>query len=116
MLARQGHQMAVTSNGSEKAVHRFLEKNNVTVFGEHVYARVAHKIFLKPDSDCIHRAITRTGVSRSECLMIGDSWSDVEAAKRAEVDFLGIAVTPAKEKELVDVGAKIIHSWSEVLR
>ncbi|WP_051271855.1 HAD family hydrolase [Shimazuella kribbensis] len=109
--------LAVTSNGSIEAVDRFLEKNSVTSFGEHVYTRTSDRILLKPDPDCIQRAIANTGIAASDSLMIGDSWSDVVAAKSAGVAFLGFAWTEEKKQELLEAGAQLlVSSWEELLR
>jgi HAD superfamily hydrolase (TIGR01549 family) len=108
--------LAVTSNGSIDAVNRFLAKNRVRSFGEHVYARTPDHILLKPDPDCINKAIAKTGVAASDSLMIGDSWSDVAAAKAAGVAFLGFAWTEAKKQELLEAGAQLlVDSWKELL-
>ena len=44
----------------------------------------------KPEPDLIEAILDKLGVSPSECVMVGDSIFDAEAAHRAGVDFIGV--------------------------
>ncbi len=44
----------------------------------------------KPDVDVVHAAIARAGLPPRECVMIGDTHYDVEAARRAGVRAIAL--------------------------
>ncbi|MFB7286455.1 HAD family hydrolase [Actinacidiphila glaucinigra] len=91
----EGIPVAITTNNSEKAVRACLARHRLNpLFDLHVYGRrnmaEGHPLLLKPDPACIERAIGGLGLAHPErCLMIGDSPADVQAAKSADVRFLG---------------------------
>jgi phosphoglycolate phosphatase-like HAD superfamily hydrolase len=92
-VADSGRLLAITTNNAPVAVEVYLKDHGLDVFFEwRVYGRVAEDpAAMKPDPDCLLRAIDASGLRPGECLMVGDSPSDAAAAKSAGVPFLGYA-------------------------
>ncbi|MER7179743.1 HAD-IA family hydrolase [Streptomyces hyaluromycini] len=101
-----GARMAVTTNNSPRAVRAYLEDRGLTpCFAPHIYGRTQDLHRLKPDPHCLNRALSAMGAAPAAALMIGDSLSDLEAAARAGVPFLGYARNEPKAKLLTEAGA-----------
>ncbi|MEU8674320.1 HAD family hydrolase [Streptomyces sp. NPDC048560] len=108
-LADSDHRMAVTTNNSPAAVIRFLEVWGVAGLPEkHIHGRTLDPGRLKPDPDCLHRALDSTGTAAADALMIGDSPDDVHAARAAGVPFLGYATDAEKYGKLRAAGAQVV--------
>lgn len=115
-LAEAGTRLAVTTNNSRAAVTSYLDRHGLGPYFEgHVHGRGPDPALLKPDPDCLLRALESTGVAATDALMIGDSASDRLAATKAGVPFLGYAENARKDRELRDVGAEVSVSTLEGL-
>lgn len=116
-LRRHGRTLAITSNNSATAIRDYLGRHGLAEhFSTHVHGRQADPIRLKPDPDCLLRALKSTGTTPGECLMIGDTPSDWEAAKEARVAFIGYAHAPRKADALEQAGVRlIVGSMKEML-
>ncbi|MFC4608242.1 HAD family hydrolase [Streptomyces maoxianensis] len=116
-LSAAGKQLAITTNNSARAVQFYLRRVELTgYFGRHVHGRTTDPQLLKPDPDCLRRALATTGSSATESLMIGDSVADYEAATTAGVAFLGCARSEARRGSLKEAGAMVVvNSISELL-
>ncbi|MEW2252734.1 HAD family hydrolase [Streptomyces sp. NPDC058733] len=113
-----GARMAVTTNNSPRVVTAYLSgRGLLPCFAPHVYGRTQDLRLLKPHPHCLHRALNAMGTPPTAALMIGDSPSDLEAARRAGVPFLGYARNPRKEALLRQAGATaVIGSLEPLLR
>ncbi|MGW8887266.1 HAD family hydrolase [Streptomyces sp. NPDC055749] len=108
-LADSDYRMAVTTNNSPAAVIRFLDVWRVAGLPEkHIHGRTLDPGRLKPDPDCLYRALESTGTSAADALMIGDSVDDVHAARAAGVPFLGYARNGEKDGQLRAAGAQVV--------
>ncbi|GHF70689.1 HAD family hydrolase [Streptomyces thermodiastaticus] len=114
----RGRRLAVATNNSPVAVRSYLASRGLDgCFAPHVYGRTRELHRLKPDPYCLDRALNATGAAASEALMIGDSPSDLEAAVRAGVPFLGCVHSPKKARLLRKSGATVVvDSLEPVLR
>lgn len=85
--------LAITTNNAPGAAEAYLKEHGLDGFFERrIYGRVAEDpTLMKPDPDCLLRAIDGSGLRPGDCLMVGDSPSDAAAAKAAGVPFLGYA-------------------------
>ncbi|MET8942472.1 HAD family hydrolase [Streptomyces sp. NPDC004542] len=111
-----GSRLAITTNNSPRAVRAYLAGRGLLgCFAPHVYGRSQDLSLLKPDPHCLVRALNSTGTTPSDALMIGDSPSDLAAACRAGVPFLGYAHGEAKVKPLRAAGAKAVVGSLEPL-
>ncbi|WP_344051722.1 HAD family hydrolase [Streptomyces thermoalcalitolerans] len=113
-----GSRLAVTTNNSPLVARTYLDRRDLTsCFSPHVYGRTQDLRHLKPDPYCLNRALNATGATPARALMIGDTPSDHQAARRAGVPFLGYARTARKERLLREAGATVIvGSLEPILR
>jgi len=108
-LVARGRTVAVTTNNSAEAAVGYLKLRGLaSSIGEHVYGRAADPRLMKPDPACVQAALTSTGAESAECLLIGDSPHDYEAARAVAVPFLGYAKNVRKEQMLREAGASHI--------
>ncbi|MFJ8807665.1 HAD family hydrolase [Streptomyces sp. NPDC102490] len=110
--------LAVTSNNSPRVVSEYLASRGLLgCFAPHVYGRTHDLHLLKPDPYCLNRALDAMGVAPAQALMVGDSASDLTAARRAGVPFLGYGHNERKTTILNQAGAHtVVHSLEPVLR
>lgn len=105
-LEAREYGLAVTTNNSASVVRRYLTPRGlVDCFGPHIHGRTQDLLRLKPDPDCLQRALDSTGVPASRALMIGDTPADWEAARKAGVAFVGYARNAEKRNALLEAGA-----------
>ncbi|KND34213.1 HAD family hydrolase [Streptomyces acidiscabies] len=109
-----GARMAITTNNSPRVVGKYLASRGLSAcFAPHVYGRTADIQLLKPDPHCLNKALRAMGSAPADALMIGDTPSDLEAARRAGVPFLGYARNKVKEDLLREEGAEAVVSSLE---
>ncbi|MFG2354226.1 HAD family hydrolase [Streptomyces sp. NPDC048521] len=113
-----GARLAVTTNNSPRVARTYLETRGLTgCFAPHLYGRTQQLHHLKPDPHCLNRALSAMGAAPAAALMIGDSASDLDAAREAGVPFLGYARNAFKEKRLRAAGAQdVVRSLEPLLR
>ncbi|MFG1670226.1 HAD family hydrolase [Streptomyces sp. Y7] len=113
-----GSRLAVTTNNSPRTVTGYLSVRGLDdCFTPHVYGRTTELDLLKPNPHCLNRALNAMGAAPSAALMIGDAPTDLYAAERAGVPFLGYARNEYKAKQLRDAGAEtVVGSLLPVLR
>lgn len=113
-----GSRLAITTNNSPRVVRTYLDRRDLlSCFSPHIYGRTRDLHHLKPDPHCLTQALNAMGAAPSSALMIGDTPSDLLAANRAGVPFLGYARHPRKEKMLREAGAVcVVDSLWPVLR
>lgn len=114
-----GARLAVTTDNAPTAARHYLEGRGLAdCFGPHVYGRrTDHVHTLKPDPDCLHRALDSLGADPATTLMIGGAPADFLAARAAGVAFLGYGQTERREKQLRSAGAQhVVDSLGTVLR
>jgi HAD superfamily hydrolase (TIGR01509 family) len=102
IMAARGRQLAVTTNNAPSAAEVYLKIHGLDApFGDRIFGRSPHDPHLmKPHPDCLRRALDALAAAPEECLMIGDSPADAQAAHDADVPFLGYAATPAQAHRL----------------
>jgi HAD superfamily hydrolase (TIGR01549 family) len=110
VLRKNNIARAIVTNNNTKAAHNFLRINQLEkFFGPHVFGRRCSDFRkLKPNPQCLRDAMRSLELDPTECLMIGDSPTDYQAAEAARVPFLGYSRTFQGAKKLLDAGAKIV--------
>ncbi|MFF1919312.1 HAD family hydrolase [Streptomyces sp. NPDC058221] len=124
LLHEAEYKLAVTTNNSAQSVARYLDRQGTADFfgtEEHrrIHGRTAHPMRLKPDPDCLFRALESTGSAAADALMIGDSRADLLAAEALGVPFIGYAKNDRKRAQLgfgTGVVVRRLHSLVEVVR
>lgn len=103
---RTGRPVAIVSNNSAPAVARYLERVELAPLVSHVEGRIAEKPwFMKPHRALIDQAAKAIGASANASVFIGDSLTDVRAARAGEMPCIGYANKPGKAEELAGAGA-----------
>jgi HAD superfamily hydrolase (TIGR01509 family) len=87
-LRRRGIQTCVATNTTRPLAGRVLARTGLLALLDDV-ASADEAGAGKPDPAVLHLASARLGIPLSECLFIGDSRYDEEAASRAPVPFVG---------------------------
>ena len=104
-----GRQVAIVSNNSARAVRIYLDIHELTGQIGAVAARTGHDpALLKPSSYLIKQAASELGTVPSACALIGDSPSDIAAARSARASSIGYAATSGGTRQLLAAGADAI--------
>jgi phosphoglycolate phosphatase len=106
---RTGRQVAVVSNNSADAVRTYLGLHGLDRFVPTVAARTSSDpSLLKPSPFLVDRAVEQLHTDPAACVLIGDTVTDIEAAKAAGVRSIGHANKPGKSETLKSAGADAI--------
>jgi phosphoglycolate phosphatase len=114
-LHDMGVRMAVASNKYQQAVdkiigHYFPDINFVAVEGQR------EGVNIKPDPSVVFSILAQAQVAKADTLYVGDSGVDMETARRACVDSVGVTWGFRSEKELVEYHAgRIVHRPLDIL-
>lgn len=113
-LSDMGVKIAVASNkyqqATEKIVrHYFPDIEFISINGQQ------EGIPVKPDPSIVFDILLKAETTKDETVFIGDSGVDMETARRACVDSIGVTWGFRSEKELTEHFAdKIVHKPSEI--
>lgn len=114
-LAEAGVSMAVASNkyqaATEKIISHYFPKIPwVAVEGQR------EGIPVKPDPSVVFCILASAKVSKAETIYVGDSGVDMETARRACVDSVGVTWGFRSRQELIDYNAgRIVDAADEIL-
>ncbi|MFE9597033.1 HAD family hydrolase [Streptomyces hokutonensis] len=110
MLSGRRVRLAVVTNNSPLAAKSYLKQMNLLGHFAHIHGRTADPGLMKPDPDVLTRALGSLRLRPEDAVMIGDTGTDVEAAKRAGVRFLGYGRDERKIRGLREAGAGTVVS------
>jgi HAD superfamily hydrolase (TIGR01509 family) len=112
-----GRGIAAVSNNSCQAVTHYLTTNGLAPYFTAIVGRTdPDPRLLKPAPELINRAIKALGADPAECVLIGDSLSDIEGARNAGTLSIGYANKPGKRERFTTAGADaIITDMAELL-
>jgi HAD superfamily hydrolase (TIGR01549 family) len=106
-----GRAVAVVSNNSARAVRTYLQLHGLDDRIEFISARTSYDpALLKPNPHLIEQAMTGLGASSDECVLIGDSTTDMQAAISSRTNSIGYANRPGKHGSLTAAGATAVVS------
>jgi beta-phosphoglucomutase-like phosphatase (HAD superfamily) len=106
-----GRHVAVVSNNAERAVLSYLAVHGPDDRIELVSARTSHDpALLKPSPHLIEQAMTELGAPFAECVLVGDTTTDMQATRLAGIDSIGYANKPGKHASLLTAGATAVVS------
>jgi HAD superfamily hydrolase (TIGR01509 family) len=101
--------VAIVTNNSEDAVRRYLTTHDLAENVEKIIGRApGDPTLMKPNPYLVLKAIGTLGVDQDACALIGDSISDITAARAAHIRSIGYANKPEKYKRLMDAGAHAV--------
>jgi HAD superfamily hydrolase (TIGR01509 family) len=112
-----GRAIAAVSNNSREAVTRYLTTAGLAPMFTRIIGRTdPDPDLLKPNPHLITRAIKELGADPTECVLIGDSLSDIDGARNAGIFSVGYANKPGKLERFTAAGADaVITSMGELL-
>ncbi|MFK0045861.1 HAD family hydrolase [Streptomyces sp. NPDC090741] len=101
--------VAVVSNNSAECVREYLAIHGIGGTVDAVVGRpVLRPDLMKPDPYPLLTAAETLGIEPAALVLIGDSTTDVEAARAAGVRSIGFANKPRKQSTLADAGADVV--------
>jgi phosphoglycolate phosphatase len=101
-----GRITAVVSNNSERAVQAYLVRHGLDDRTGPVFGRTSHDFtLLKPSPHLIEKAVQSLGADPSATALVGDSLTDIEGSRLAEVKSIGYANKPGKYERMVSAQA-----------
>lgn len=102
-----GRRTAIVSNNSADAIRQYLAGHDLTQFVEVVVGRTPGRPGqMKPSPEPLARALRELSVGAAGAVLVGDSATDLEAARAAGVACIGLANKPAKWHRLA--GAELV--------
>jgi len=114
-LRRRGFKLAVVTNGSSKEIPLYLRRGQV----DHLVDLVVTADDVqnpKPSPEPIDCACSHLGMTKSDCLYVGDTWMDAESASRAGVRCVLTTWGVGRIEELRDrPHVAIVESFKELL-
>ncbi|MGN9890722.1 HAD family hydrolase [Micromonospora sp. L31] len=110
-----GRRVAVVSNNSAESVHTYLAARRLTGYIHPVIGRPeAAPERMKPDPFPVLAAVRELGAEPAECVLVGDSLTDIEAAHAAGIAAIGYANKPGKRERFTSAEA-VIDSMAEMV-
>ena len=113
-LQEQGVKLAVASNKYQKATEKIVSQ----LFPDIKFVSVQGQqdgVNVKPDPSIVFKILGVALVPKAEVLYVGDSGVDMETARRACVDSVGVTWGFRSEKELNEYHAdRIVHRASDI--
>ncbi|MFB6536172.1 HAD family hydrolase [Streptomyces noursei] len=104
-----GYLIAVVSNNSADCVRHFLALHSLDAHVGEVVGRAASRPdLMKPHPHSLLRAAELLEVDPSECVLIGDSLTDIQAAHSADGTAIGYANKPHKFEVFTHASAEAV--------
>jgi HAD superfamily hydrolase (TIGR01509 family) len=101
--------VAIVSNNSEAAVRVFLERFEWARMIKTLACRTPANIAqMKADPHLVTEAARLVGIDPGACVLVGDSVSDVVAARAAGVSTVGLGKSPRRAAQLRAAGADAV--------
>lgn len=103
--------VVIVSNNSVSAIVKYLQIHNLTANISHVAARLTPELaILKPSPTLVAEGVSYTNASSSNCTLIGDSITDIQAGKAASVPVIAYANKKKKLQRLIAESPDLVLS------
>lgn len=116
ILKEKGMKLAVLSNKPHKQTVDVVQ----TIFGKEMFAYIqgqCESIKRKPEADGVFHILKELGISKEECMYVGDSEVDVQTGKNAGVTNISVTWGFRSKEFLECAGAEnIIEKPEELLK
>jgi phosphoglycolate phosphatase len=111
-----GRIVGVVSNNSLRAVRAYLDRHDLSDGIIQVVARTSHDpALLKPSPHLIDKAVRGLDADLAATALVGDSFTDIEAAHSAGVTSIGYANKPGKRERMIQLRAgAVINSMADL--
>jgi phosphoglycolate phosphatase len=104
-----GRTIAIVSNNSDTAVRAYLRQHGLADRIDHVAARTTpDPALLKPSPHLLTQAMTALDADPAGCVIIGDSITDIQAARAVGIASIGYANKPGKLDAFTAEGATAV--------
>jgi HAD superfamily hydrolase (TIGR01509 family) len=112
-----GKPVAVVSNNSAGAITKYLDLHRLARHVGCVVGRAyAQPERMKPNPEPIRRALSALAVEPAECVLVGDSITDVLSAQAAKVKAIAYANKSPKAERFAQLGVEaLIESMAEIV-
>lgn len=107
-VARSGRRISIVSNNSEQAIRAYLRLHALEQYIFSIAARDHNPSLMKPSPYLIDHAVAELDQEAARGVLVGDSVSDIAAAREARIPSIGYANNPGKDKRLANAGADAI--------
>ncbi|NNN34517.1 HAD-IA family hydrolase [Streptomyces sp. S3(2020)] len=115
-LWKNGLRLAVVTNNSPSAADRYLRDWGVRDQFGAIHGRSSDPDLMKPHPHVVLCALRSLGLGPTEAVMIGDTPTDLEAARHAGVRFIGYGRNELKQQRLRDAGAEdVLGAYAPLL-
>ncbi len=109
--------VCIVSNNSRAAVEAVAGRFPSVLGGLPLFCRPSHRPHLmKPDPFLLYEAMATLGAAAGNCLMVGDSESDVAACQAAGIAIIGYANKAGKHDRLIQAGADVVVRTLDEIR
>lgn len=114
-IKKSGIKLAVASSKPENFIIEILRYLKISDLFDFISAPESDKA---PESKTalVERAVKALGIDKSKAVMIGDRYFDIEGAKEAKVDSIGVTFGFGDRNELINSGADYIADSTEDIR
>ena len=114
-IIKAGIKLTVASSKPENFIIEILRYLKISDLFDFISAPESDKA---PESKTalVERAVKALGIDKSKAVMIGDRYFDIEGAKEAKVDSIGVTFGFGDRNELVNSGADYIADSTEDIR
>lgn len=110
-LSKSGVKIAVLTNKAQPAATKVISHFFPDAFD--LVVGQSETVKTKPDPSGVRMVMKTLGVDRDDCLFIGDSSVDMQTAKNAEIESVGVLWGFRTEEELRESGACHIASKTQ---
>ena len=113
-LKAMGVKLAVVSSKPHKGVVSLCDYYFKGLFDVAIGDTFGMKI--KPDPDCVYRALSQLGIDKEDAIYVGDSEFDIKVAQNAQMDGIVVTWGYRNIEELKALNPQFIAESSEDLR
>jgi phosphoglycolate phosphatase-like HAD superfamily hydrolase len=111
-----GRPVVIVSNNAEPAIEAFLDHHDLRHLVHAVIGRVPGRPeLMKPHPDSVLRALDILDRPPAQCVLIGDSVTDIGVSRATGLRSIGYANTPIRGNELHLAGADAITDSNHAL-
>ncbi|GAA0808944.1 HAD family hydrolase [Spirilliplanes yamanashiensis] len=111
-----GLPVAIVSNNSSEAVSAYLAAHGLSNYIDHIFGRpYSRPELMKPNPMMILAAVRALHSQAARCVLVGDSLTDIEAARVAGVRVVGYANQPSKVVRF-GIADAVVTSMADVAR
>ena len=114
-MKKSGIKLAIASSKPENFIVKILDFLKMDNFFDYISAPESDKA---PESKTalVERAVSHSGVEKSRAVMIGDRYFDIDGAKGAGIDSIGVTFGFGNKDELQNAGATYIAENTDDIR